>query len=127
MNYHSETEAGIRTLFDTTNAGFLNDSSAGQNHISTWLHALQDSNNPALRPVAQELETLSKAISNNDVAAMSKAFFQLGILTSAAARGIHTFEGLGDKLRELSQKLTIAGGNLQIISKHQGNNTVLAH
>ena len=127
MNYQSEIEAGIQSLFAATNAGFMGDSNVGQNHLATWLNVLRDANNPALRPVAQELENLNQAISSGDVAAMSKSFFLLGNLTSASALHIHNFEGTGDKLRELSQKLTTAGGNLQIIAKHQGNNTVLAH
>ena len=127
MNYQSEIESGIQSLFAAIGAGFLNDGSAGQNHIATWLQVLQDGNNAALRPVAQELENLNQAISSNNAAAMSKSFFLLGILTSAAAKKMHSFEGLGDKLRELSQKLTAAGGNLQVIAKHQGHDTVLAH
>lgn len=119
MNYFSEIEAGIQSLFATINAGFRQDSSAGQNHVAAWLNELQNSNNPALRPVAQELEVLNHAIANGDAAAMSKSFFLLGNLTSKAALNIHGFASLGDKLRELSQKLISAGGNLQIIAQHQ--------
>ena len=120
MNYQSEIEAGIQTLFATTNAGFIGDAGAGQNHLASWLNLLRDANSPALQPVVQELETLNQAISSNDAAAMSKSFFTLGNLTSTSALAIHSFEGTGDKLRELSQKLTTAGGNLRIIAQHQG-------
>ncbi len=126
MNYFNEIESGIRTLFDTTSAGFRGDSSAGQNHIGTWLNVLQNSNDPALRPIAQELETLNRAISSNDVAAMSKSFFLLGNLTGKAALPLHSFAGLGDKMRELSQKLISAGGNLQVISQQQLSGTAPA-
>ena len=127
MNYQSEIEAGIQSLFAAINEGFRGDAGVGQNHISTWLNALQNANNPALRPVTEELENLNKAISSGNAAAMAKSFFTLGNLTSASALAIHSFEGLGDKLREISQKLTAAGGNMQIIATHQNRDTVLAH
>jgi hypothetical protein len=120
MNHFNEIEAGIQSLFAATNAGYLNDPAAGQDHLNTWLNELRSSNDPALRPVAQELETLSQAISSNDVAAMAKSFFLLGHLTGKAASGLHSFAGLGDKLRELSQKLISAGGNLQLIAQQRG-------
>jgi hypothetical protein len=119
MNYFNEIESGIRTLFDTINLGFRQDSSAGQNHIGTWLNVLQNSNDPALRPIAQELENLNRAIGSNDAMAMSKSFYLLGNLTGKAALNLHSFAGLGDKMRELSQKLISAGGNLQIIAQQQ--------
>ncbi|MVN78376.1 hypothetical protein GO988_18755 [Hymenobacter sp. HMF4947] len=127
MNYFSEIESGIQSLFAATSVGFRQDSSVGQNHVANWLGELQNSNDPALRPVALELENLSRAIGSNDPVAMSKSFFLLGHLTSTAALNLHGFAGIGDKLRELSQKLIAAGGNMQIIAKHQGNDTVLAH
>jgi hypothetical protein len=121
MNYFNEIEAGIQSLFAATNAGYLNDPAAGQDHLTTWLNELRSSNDPALRPVAQELETLNQAISSNDVAAMAKSFFLLGHLTGTAALNLHSFAGLGDKLRELSQKLISAGGNLQLIAQQRGH------
>ncbi len=127
MNYFSEIESGIQSLFAATNAGFRQDGSVGQNHVAAWLSELQHSNDPALRPVAQELENLNRAIGSGDALAMSKSFFLLGNLTSKAALNLHGFASLGDKLRELSQKLISAGGNMQIIAKHQGHDTVLAH
>lgn len=127
MNYISEIESGIQSLFAATSVGFRQDGSVGQNHVANWLGALQNSNDPALRPVALELENLYRALSNNDAAAMSKSFFLLGHLTSTAALSLHSFAGIGDKLRELSQKLIAAGGNMQVIAKHQGNDTVLTH
>jgi len=127
MNYQTEIEAGIQSLFAAINEGFRGDAGVGQNHLHNWISALQNANNPALHPVSQELEALSQAIGRGDAAGMAKSFFLLGNLTSASALGIHSFEGLGDKLREISQKLTAAGGNMQIIAKHQGHSTVLAH
>ena len=127
MNHFNEIEAGIQSLFAATNAGYMNDSSAGQSHISTWLNELRSSNDPALRPVAQELEVLNRAISSGDALAMSKSFYLLGNLTAQAAHSLHSFAGLGDKLRELSQKLISAGGNLQLIAQSQGHHTAAHH
>ena len=120
MNYISEIESGIQSLFAATNAGYMNDPAAGQDHIGTWLNELRSSNDPALRPIAQELETLNQTISKGDLPAMAKSFFQLGHLTGTAALNLHSFAGLGDKLRELSQKLISAGGNIQIIAQQRG-------
>ncbi len=120
MNHFNAIEAGIQSLFAATNAGFMNDASAGQDQLSTWLNELRSSNDPALRPVAQELEALSQAISKNDLPAMSKSFYQLGHLTATAALSLHSFAGTGDKLRELSQKLIAAGGNIHIIAQQRG-------
>ena len=117
MSYISDIEAGIQSLFAATNAGFRNDSSAGQNHIAGWLQTLQESNNPALRPIVQELDVLGQAIGRNDAAAMAEAFQKLGTLTAASALHIHSFEGTGDKLRELSQKLITAAGNLRLVAQ----------
>ena len=121
MNYFNEIEAGIQSLFAATNAGYMNDSSAGRDHLNTWLNELHSSNDPALRPIAQELEVLNRAISSGDVPAMSKSFYLLGHLTGKAALSLHSFAGVGDKLRELSQKLISAGGNLHIIAQQQGH------
>lgn len=120
MNYFNEIEAGIQSLFAATNAGFMNDAGAGRDHLSTWLNELRSSNDPALRPIAQELEVLNNAIGHNDLPAMAKSFFQLGHLTGTAALNLHSFAGLGDKLRELSQKLIAAGGNIQTIAQQRG-------
>jgi hypothetical protein len=128
MNHFNEIEAGIQSLFAATNAGFMNDASVGQDQLNTWLNELRSSNDPALRPVAQELEALSQAISKNDLPAMSKAFYQLGHLTATAAHSLHSFAGVGDKLRELSQKLIAAGGNIHIIAQQRGlNHAAPAH
>jgi hypothetical protein len=128
MNYISEIELGIQSLFAATSAGFTNDASAGQGHVSNWLSALQSSNDPALRPIAQELEVLNRAIGSGDATAMSKSLYLLGNLTGKAALNLHAFGGgIGDKLRELSQKLISAGGNLQLIGQHQNRNSAPAH
>lgn len=121
MNHFNEIEAGIQSLFAATSAGFMNDASAGQNHIGTWLNELRSTNDPALRPIAQELEVLNKTISNNDLPAMAKSFFLLGHLTGKSASSLHSFAGIGDKLRELSQKLIAAGGNIQTIAQQRGH------
>jgi hypothetical protein len=120
MNHFNEIEAGIQSLFAATSAGFMNDASAGQGHVGTWLNELRSSNDPALRPIAQELDTLNHAISSNDIPAMAKSFFLLGHLTAQSAHSLHSFAGIGDKLRELSQKLIAAGGNMQIIAQQRG-------
>lgn len=120
MNYFNDIEAGIQSLFAATSAGFMNDPAAGQDHLNSWLTELRSSNDPALRPVAQELEVLSHAISNNDLPAISKSFYLLGNLTAKSAHSLHGFAGLGDKLRELSQKLIAAGGNIHIIAQQRG-------
>jgi hypothetical protein len=127
MNHFNEIEAGIQSLFAATNAGFMNDAGAGQSHVGTWLNELRSSNDPALRPIAQELEVLNNAISNNDVSAMAKSFFLLGNLTAKSAHSLHSFAGIGDKLRELSQKLISAGGNLQIIAQQRGHSAPAHH
>ena len=127
MNYFSEIELGIQSLFAATGAGFTNDASVGQGHVSNWLNALQSSNDPALRPIAQELEVLNRAIGSGDATAMSKSLFLLGNLTGKAALNLHSFGGVGDKLRELSQKLISAGGNLQLIGQQQNRNSAPAH
>jgi hypothetical protein len=127
MNYISEIELGIQSLFAATSAGFTNDASVGQGHVGNWLNALQSSNDPALRPIAQELDVLNRAISSGDASAMSKSLFLLGNLTGKAALNLHAFGGVGDKLRELSQKLISAGGNLQLIGQQQNRNSAPAH
>ena len=127
MNYISEIESGIQSLFAATSAGFTNDSSAGQGHVNNWLDALNSSNDPALRPIAHELEVLNRALGSGDATAMSKSLFLLGNLTGKAALNLHAFGGVGDKLRELSQKLISAGGNLQLIGQHQSRNSAQAH
>jgi len=127
MNYISEIELGIQSLFAATGAGFTNDASAGQGHVNNWLDALNSSNDPALRPIAQELDVLNRAISSGDATAMSKSLFLLGNLTGKAALNLHAFGGVGDKLRELSQKLIAAGGNLQLIGQQQNRNAAPSH
>ncbi|TVT37817.1 hypothetical protein FNT36_21880 [Hymenobacter setariae] len=123
MNYISEIESSIQSLFAATSAGFTQDASAGQSQVGNWLSSLQSSNDPALRPIAQELDVLNQAIGSGDASAMAKSFYQLGNLTGKAALNLHAFGGVGDKLRELSQKLISAGGNLQIIGQHQNRHS----
>ncbi|MGI4834872.1 MAG: hypothetical protein ACRYFK_15570 [Janthinobacterium lividum] len=120
MNYFNQAESDIRLLFDNIALGFTGDNSAAGPHLQAWLDALHGQNSNALRPVTEELQALGEAINRNDAAAMGKAFITLGNLTSQAALGLHSFAGMGDKLRELSQKLASAGGNMLIIAQHQG-------
>ena len=119
MNYFNQAESDIRLLFDSIALGFTGDGSAAGPHLSAWLDALHGQNSTALRPVTEELQALSDAIGRNDVAGMGKSFITLGNLTSQAALGLHSFAGLGDKLRELSQKLASAGGNMLTIAQQQ--------
>ncbi|MFD1468916.1 hypothetical protein ACFQ48_11835 [Hymenobacter caeli] len=119
MNLISEAEAGIRTLYDTTQKGFVGDASAGQNHINAWVHYLRSGDQKVLGPIVQELEALTTHIGNNNAAGMATAFQRMGELTAQAALGTHNFQGNGDKIRELSQKLITAAGNLRLVAKTQ--------
>jgi hypothetical protein len=127
MNFISEIESSIQALFAATNAGFVQDTSVGQQHVGNWLQALNSSDVPAVRLVATELDVLNGALQRNDVAAMGASFQKLAILTSQSALPLHAFGGVGDKLRELSQKLNSAGGNLQIIARQRAAGTAPAH
>lgn len=127
MNFISEIESSIQTLFAAINAGFVQDTSAGQQQVADWQQALSGSDNPAVRGVAQELDVLNGHIQRNDVAGMGASFQKLAILTSQSALPLHAFGGVGDKLRELSQKLNSAGGNLQIIARQRAAGTAPAH
>lgn len=128
MNFISEIESSIQTLFAAINAGFVQDTSVGQQHVGNWLQALNGSDVPAVRLVAAELDVLNGALQRNDVAAMGASFQKLALLTSQSALPLHAFGGgIGDKLRELSQKLNSAGGNLQIIARQRAAGTAPAH
>lgn len=119
MNLISEAEAGIRSLFDATQKGFLGDASVGQGQISNWLHYLRSGDQKILGPIVHELETLNTHIGNNNAAGMAAAFQRMGELTSQSALSTHNFQGNGDKIRELSQKLITAAGNLRLVAKTQ--------
>ncbi|QKG53333.1 MULTISPECIES: hypothetical protein [Hymenobacter] len=126
MNFISEIESSIQVLFATINNGFEQDASTGQQQVSHWYQMLSSSDNPAVRLVVQELDTLNGHMQRNDVAAMGASFQKLADLTAKAALPIHSFEGMGDKIRELSQKLNAAGGNLQIIARQRAAGTAPA-
>ncbi len=119
MNLISEAEAGIQSLYAATQKGFLADAGAGQNQISGWLHYLRGGDQKILGPIVRELEALGTHIGNNDPAGMATAFQRMGVLTAEAALGTHSFQGNGDKIRELSQKLITAAGNLRLLAKAQ--------
>lgn len=127
MNFISEIETSIQALFAATNAGFVQDTSMGQQQVSNWQQALSSSDIPAVRLVAEELNVLNDFIQRNDVAGMGASFQKLADLTSRAALPLHAFGGIGDKIRELSQKLNSAGGNLQIIARQRAAGTAPAH
>ena len=128
MNFISEIESSIQALFAAINAGFVQDTSAGQQQVGNWYQALSGSDNPAVRGVAQELDVLNGHLQRNDVAGMGASFQKLAILTSQSALPLHAFGGgIGDKLREVSQKLNAAGGNLQIIARQRAAGTAPAH
>lgn len=116
MSFISEVESSIRVLFDTISAGFHTDPGAGQAQIDSWLQHLRAADQPALRPIVQELETLRGHINSNNAAGMAVAFQNLGELTSQSALSVHNFSGNGDKAREISQKLIAAAGNLRLIA-----------
>ena len=124
MNFISEIETTIKSLFVTVNKGFVEDPALGQQQVSTWYQHLSNIDNPALRPIIAELDLLNGHIQRNDAAAMGASFQKLADLSAHAALPMHSFEGLGDKIRELSQKLNAAGGNLQIIARQRAAGTV---
>ena len=117
MSFISEVESSIRVLFDSISSGFQKDPSTGYNQIDNWIKHLRSTNEPALRPIAQELETLRGHIDGNNAAGMAVAFQNLGEMTAQSALSIHNFSGNGDKAREISQKLIAAAGNLRMIAK----------
>ncbi len=124
MNFISEIESSIQVLFATINNGFVQDPSSGQQQVTNWLQHLRGSDIPSVRLVAAELDVLNGHIQRNDAGAMGDSFQRLADLTARAALPIHSFEGTGDKIRELSQKLNAAGGNLQIIARQRAAGTV---
>ena len=117
MSFISEVESSIRVLFDSISSGFQKDPSTGYNQIDNWINHLRSTNEPALRPIAQELETLRGHIDGNNAAGMAVAFQNLGEMTAQSALSVHNFTGNGDKAREISQKLIAAAGNLRMIAK----------
>ncbi len=119
MNIISEAEAGIRSLFDATQKGFMGDASAGQGHIDNWLQYLRSGDQKVVGPLVHELEALNTHIGSNNAAGMADAFQRLGVLTAQSALSVHNFQGNGDKIRELSQKLITAAGNLRLVAKTQ--------
>ncbi len=117
MSFISEVESSIRVLFDSISSGFQMDPGAGYNQIDNWIQHLNSTNEPALRPIAQELGTLRGHIEGNNAAGMAVAFQKLGELTAQSALSVHNFSGNGDKAREISQKLISAAGNLRHVAK----------
>ncbi len=117
MSFISEVESSIKTLFTATGNGFQMDPSAGVNQIENWIQHLNSTNEPALRPIVAELQTLRGHIESNNVTGMSVAFQNLGELTAQSALSVHNFTGNGDKAREISQKLITAAGNLRHVAQ----------
>ena len=117
MSFISEVEASVRVLFDSISSGFRLDAAAGHAQIDNWIQHLRDADQPALRPIAQELETLRGHINSNNAAGMAVAFQNLGQMTAQSALSVHNFTGNGDKAREISQKLIAAAGNMRMIAK----------
>ena len=117
MSFISEVESSIKTLFTATGKGYQMDPSAGVNQIDNWIQHLNSIDEPALRPIASELQTLRGHIEKNNPAGMAVAFQNLGEMTAKSALSVHNFSGNGDKARELSQKLTTAAGNLRHVAQ----------
>ena len=117
MSFISEVESSIRVLFDATNVGYQMDPSKGQNQLENWIQHLRSIDQPVLRPIVAELETLRNHINGNNAAGMALSFQTLGELTAQSALTTHSFSGEGDKARELSQKLITAAGNLRLIAR----------
>jgi len=120
MSFISEVEASVKTLFTAINQGFQMDPGAGFAQIDHWIQQLRATDQPALRPVVQELETLRRHIEGNNAAGMAVAFQNLGELTAQSALSIHNFTGEGDKAREISQKLISAAGNMRMVARMPG-------
>lgn len=120
MSFISEVEASVKTLFTAINQGFQMDPGAGFAQIDHWIQYLRATDQPALRPVVQELETLRRHIEGNNAAGMAVAFQNLGELTAQSALSIHNFTGEGDKAREISQKLISAAGNMRMVARMPG-------
>ena len=117
MSFISEVEGSIRVLFDSISAGFQNDPGTGHAQIDNWVQHLRAVDQPALRPIVAELETLRGHINGNNAAGMAQSFQNLGELTAQSAVSVHNFSGNGDKAREISQKFIAAAGNLRLIAK----------
>ena len=117
MSFISEVESSIQAIFAAIGSGFQMDPSAGYSQIDNWIQHLRSTNEPVLRPIVAELETLRGHIDNNNAAGMAQAFQNLGEMTAQSALSVHNFSGNGDKAREISQKLIAAAGNLRLIAK----------
>ena len=117
MSFISEVEASIQTLFAAIGNGFQMNPGAGLNQIDNWTQHLRAIDQPALRPIVAELETLRRHIEGNNAAGMAQAFQNLGELTAQSALSTHSFKGDGDKAREISQKLIAAAGNMRHLAK----------
>ena len=120
MSFISEVEASVKTLFTAISQGFQMDPGAGFTQIDNWIQHLRAVDQPALRPIVQELETLRRHIEGNNAAGMAVAFQNLGELTAQSALSIHNFTGEGDKAREISQKLIAAAGNMRMVARMPG-------
>ena len=117
MSFISEVESSVQTIFAAIGSGFQMDPAAGHTQIDNWIQHLRGTNEPALRPIVQELETLRGHINGNNAAGMAVAFQNLGEMTSQSALSVHNFSGNGDKAREISQKLIAAAGNLRHVAR----------
>ncbi|WP_426061919.1 hypothetical protein [Hymenobacter sp. B1770] len=120
MSLIPQIESSIQAIFAAIGNGFQMDPAAGYNQIDNWIQSLRGTNEPAMRPIVHELETLRGHIDNNNAAGMAIAFQNLGELTAQSALSVHNFTGEGDKAREISQKLTAAAGNLRLIANAPG-------
>lgn len=116
MNASAEIEAAIQTLVEAKGSGFTTTPDAGLGQLDNWMQHLRNADAPALRVIATELEQLRNHFQQNNLAAAAQSFQTLGEQTAAAAKGIHSFEGTGDKLRQLSQKLISAAGNMRQVA-----------
>lgn len=117
MSYSSQAEASILTLFNAVGSGFQGDAGKGLDQIDGWLQVLRSADTSSSRAMVAELENLAQQLRANNLAAAAETMQRLGEQTAQAAGAIHSFEGTGDKLRELSQKLIAAAGNLRFVAK----------
>ena len=127
MDFFTDMESSIKMLFTATNDGFRHNAEPGQQQVGYWIDRLRDVQHPALGPIVAELNNLQQHLGHNDAAGMAVAFQNLGELSARAAHDMHSFGGAGDKLRELSQKLITAAGNLRLVARTQTPVVVAAH
>ncbi len=107
-NANSHLDSTIKAL----DGGLEKAKSGASNTINSWMETLNDSGDPALAKIAQELEDLGTLLGKGDAssAQLKKALSSLGKHTTAAAKQA---EGAtADKIKTLGQQLTDSADSL---------------